>query len=103
MLNKALRLIRQYHKKTQAELAEQLAISKEQLISIENGKRPIDKDLLQRYSVIFDISESSLVFFSESITNEGKYAKKIRNSLAGKVLDVIEWINKKNDEKKIQA
>lgn len=103
MINKALRLIRQYHQKSQSELAIELSITKEQLISIENGKSPVNGDLLQRYSDLFDIPVSSLVFFSESIRREGKHTKKIRNSLAGKVLNVLEWMSEKNEKKKIQA
>ena len=100
MINKALRLIRQYHQKSQSELAIELSITKEQLISIESGKSPVNGELLQRYSDLFDIPVSSLVFFSESIGREGKHAKKIRNSLAGKVLNVLEWMSEKNGKRK---
>ena len=84
MINKALRLIRQYHQKSQSELAIELSITKEQLISIESGKSPVNGELLQRYSDLFDIPVSSLVFFSESIGREGKHTKKIRNSLVAR-------------------
>ena len=103
MLPKALRLIRQYHQKTQAELADELSISKEKLALIEASKTPVSADVLQRYSDIFDISIDSLVFFSESIGREGKYAYKVRRVLAGKILDVLEWVNHKNEEAKVKA
>jgi DNA-binding XRE family transcriptional regulator len=103
MIHKALRLIRQYHQKTQSELAVELSITKEQLVSIESGCFPVSSKLLQGYSEIFDIQVSSLIFFSESIGKEGKYSKRIRNSLAGKALDVLEWMTERNEKRKIQA
>lgn len=103
MLHKALRLIRQYHKKTQSELAIELSITKEQLIAIENGKRHVNREQLQRYADVFDIHVTSLIFFSESINKEGRYTKKIRNTLAGKVLDIFEWVTKKSEKTNMQA
>lgn len=98
MINKALRLIRQYHKKTQSELALELLISKDKLIGIELNKEPVSAIILGRYSKTFDIPVSSLVFFSESIGKEGKYTRKIRKSLAGNILNVLEWWCKKNEK-----
>ncbi|MEY4589380.1 MAG: hypothetical protein RL497_1456, partial [Pseudomonadota bacterium] len=46
MINKALKTIRQYHKVQQAELAEQLCISKSYLSEIESGKKPVSFDFL---------------------------------------------------------
>ena len=103
MIHKALRLIRQYHQKTQSELAAELSITKEQLISIERGSLPVTSKQLENYSDIFDIPVSSLVFFSESIGKEGNYSKKIRSSLAGKALQVLEWMIERNEKEKIKA
>ena len=103
MINKALRLIRQYHQKSQSDLAIELAITKEQLITIENGQSQINSKLLQRYSELFDIPVSSLLFFFEKKRKEGKYTQRIRSSLARKVLYILELIIKKNEKKTIQA
>lgn len=103
MIYKALRLIRQYHEKTQSELAQELCITKEKLVSIESANTPVSGEILKRYSEIFDIPVSSLIFFSESIGKEGKYAKKIRKTLAGKALDILQWMSKNNETKKIKA
>ena len=103
MIHKALRLIRQYHEKTQSELAYELCLTKDKLVSIESAKSPVGGDILKRYSEIFDIPVSSLVFFSESIEKEGKYAKKVRNTLAGKVLDILQWMNGRNESRQIKA
>ena len=103
MIHKALRLIRQYHNISQAELSVQLGFSKDKLTSIESGKLPVSGNLLQSYSKVFDIPVSSLVLFSESIGKEGKYTGKMRKMLAGKALDVLQWMVKKNETKKIET
>ena len=103
MIHKALRLIRQYHGRSPSDLAQELNISKNKLIAIESSKSPVNGDILKRYSEAFDIPVSSLIFFSESIGTEGRYAKKMRTTLAGKVLEVLQWINDRNETKDFQA
>lgn len=95
MINKALKLIRQYHKLTQKDLAEKLNISKSYLSELESGRKTISYELIEKYADIFDISASSLVFFSESIPkdgNESKYSKKFRHAASEKVLNILEWL-----------
>lgn len=99
MINKALRLIRQFHQIKVNELAAHLNISKSELVDLESGSKPINSNLLELYSEHFDIPVSSLIFFSESIAREGKTAKKFRLSLAGKILEVAEWATSKNEQK----
>ncbi|WP_333919133.1 helix-turn-helix domain-containing protein [Vibrio crassostreae] len=101
MINRALRLIRQYHELSVTKLAEELNIPKQYLDGIEAGTKPVNNDILEKYSTKFDIPISSLVMFSAQITNEKKLAKRLRNSLAGKILDVAEWAMSKNE--KIEA
>lgn len=98
MINKALKVTRQYHELNVTSLADKLNIPCSTLRDIESGKRPINSELLQQYSNIFDIPVSSLVFFSESIVNEGKVAKKFRLSLAGKILKVANWLAEKDEK-----
>lgn len=99
MINKALKILRQFHKVKQADLAEQLEISKSYLSEIESGKKPASFHLLEKYSEIFEIPVSSLVFFSESIDKEGKAAKKFRTAVTDKILTVMEWLSEKDDKK----
>ncbi|WP_063658281.1 helix-turn-helix transcriptional regulator [Aliivibrio fischeri] len=102
MLNKTLKIIRQYHQLDISSLAFKLNITRNELVSIEAGKSTITPKLLQQYSNLFEIPQASLLFFSESIANEGKIAKKFRMALAGKILNVADWVAEKND-KKIKA
>lgn len=91
MIHRALKLIRQFHDLKQCELAAQLEISKSYLCEIESGKKAINFELLEKYSEIFDISVSSLVFFSESINKKTGFAEKYRSLVSGKILDLMEW------------
>lgn len=102
MINKALRIIRQFHEFKQVELAGKLEISKSYLSEIEAGKKPITLDLLNKYSKIFDIPVSSLVFFSESLGNKNLSSNKFKKVVASKILNIMEWFVEK-DEKKSKA
>lgn len=62
MINRALKTIRQFHGLTQAELALKLDMSKSYLSEIESGKKSVGYDLLEKYSELFDVPVSSLVF-----------------------------------------
>ena len=98
MLHKALRLIRQYHQESIADLSLVLDIPKEKISDLESGVSSPSVDVLQRYAIHFDIPVSSLVFFSETLGTQGRISKKIRLNLAGKILDVVEWVSKRNEK-----
>lgn len=100
MINRALKIIRQYHKMKQTELSEKLGISKSYLSEIESGKKPVSYNLLEKYSLIFDIKTSSLVFFSESLGQKNKLSEKFRAAFAGKIIKIMEWVIEGNDSKK---
>lgn len=104
MINKALKLTRQFHSLKQIELADKLGISKSYLSEIESGKKPVSYELLEKYSDIFEIKTSSLVFFSESLNSKDKLSERFRSALAGKIIDIMEWVVEGNDkERKAQA
>lgn len=96
MQNDALRLMRVFHDMSQTTLADKLGISKSYLSEIEKGeKKKVTLDLLERYSQVFNIPVSSLMFFAEQV-DEGKY-EKVRVTVAGKVLKMLDWIATKQD------
>ncbi|EFN9165586.1 XRE family transcriptional regulator [Escherichia coli] len=99
MLHKALRLIRQYHKESIIDLSSSLGIPKSRIVEIESGLWVPSIDILQRYASHFDMPVSSLVFFSESLGTQGRLSKSLRLKLAGKVLDILEWVSKRNEKK----
>ena len=65
MQNDALRLVRVFHDMSQTDLAGKLKISKSYLSEIEKGeKKKVTLELLERYSEVFNIPMSSLMFLS---------------------------------------
>ena len=107
MINKALRLIRTFHDFTQSEMSRRLGISKSYLSEIEAGKKHPTLEILEKYSVEFDIPLSSILFFSENI-DSNKLGEKIRLSLAKKIVSILEWNQSRNEssgesKKKAQA
>ncbi|MCP5206306.1 MAG: helix-turn-helix transcriptional regulator [Hahellaceae bacterium] len=103
MINKALKLIRQFHDLKQVELASKLEISKSYLSEIESGKKPVSFEMLEKYSNEFDIPISSLVFFSESLSSKKGISEKFRAVFSGKVLDMMEWLIDRDEQKKAKA
>lgn len=103
MLHKALKLIRQFHKIKQIDLALQLKISKSYLSELESGKKVISLDILNKYSEVFDIPVSSLVFFSESIETKGVLPSSFKKIVAEKIIKIMEWVVERDESKKIEA
>ncbi|HIF9422387.1 TPA: helix-turn-helix domain-containing protein [Photobacterium damselae] len=102
MIAKALRILRQFHQLQKVELAEKLGLSTGQLSDIEAGKKPVNISLLNKYSELFDIPVSSLVFFSDSLDNEKANAKRFRHLMADNLLKVMDWVTAKNEKKKAE-
>lgn len=101
MIARALKLIRQYHKLNQTELASRLSISTSYLSELESGKKEPSLDILQKYADCFNVPLSSLVVFSETL--EGAHSvSKARAFISKKMLKVLEWIADNDDEKEIK-
>lgn len=91
MQNDALRLVRVFHDMSQTALAGKLGISKSYLSEIEKGeKKKVTLELLERYSEVFKIPVSSLIFFAEQVGDTR--SEKVRSVVATKVLKMLEWI-----------
>lgn len=98
MLNQALRLIRTYHDLSQTELCKELGISNSYLSEIESGKKQPTIELLTKYSDHFEIPLSSILFFSENM-DAPRPTSKLRTSIAKKVINILEWVENKNEAK----
>jgi transcriptional regulator with XRE-family HTH domain len=92
MYYRALKLIRQYHRLSQVELAERLGLSKSFISELEkkDGKKP-SVDVLERYSNFFKIPLSSLFLFAES-TGSKKAREVSRVYATDKILRMLEWL-----------
>lgn len=96
MIHEALRLIRVFHDLKQVELAEKLGVSKSHISEIEKGHKSPSLDLIQRYATEFKIPASSIMFFAEELPN-AKSGDKIRSKIAGKVIDILRFVERKAD------
>ena len=98
MYDRALKLIRQYHRLSQAEVAEKLGLSRSFVSELEKrgGKKP-SIDVLERYALFFKIPVSSLLLFAES-TNAPNLRDTTRAFAADKVLKMLEWIEETTRE-----
>lgn len=96
MINEALRLIRVFHDLKQVELSEKLGISKSHLSEIEKGVKTPSLDLIERYATTFNIPASSIMFFAEALP-QAKAGDRVRSKIAGKVLDILRFVERKAD------
>ena len=96
MLNRALKLLRTYHQFTQIELAKRLGISNSYLSEIETGAKMPGLDLLEKYADVFKMPVSSIMLFSEKMSEEKKTGEKIRAAAADKIMRLLEWIDERD-------
>ena len=91
MYHRALKLIRQYHRLSQVELAERLGLSQSYISEMEKdgGKRP-GIDVLERYASYFRMPLSSLLLFAER-TETDDIGERSRFFVADKVLKMLKW------------
>lgn len=95
MLNRALKLLRTYHQLKQVDLAKRLGISNSYLSEIETGSKMPGVDLLEKYSEVFKMPASSILLFSEKMSDEQKTGEKLRVAAADKILRLLEWIDER--------
>lgn len=89
MLGNTLKRLRSIYGYSAKEMSELLGISSSYLSEIENGKKKVSMDLLDRYSELFGLRVSTLVRFSEDyedaeLNNAGQ---KFITSLMSKVIE----------------
>lgn len=89
MLGNTLKRLRGIYGYSAKEMSELLGISSSYLSEIENGKKKVSMDLLDRYSELFGLRVSTLVRFSENyedaeLNNAGQ---KFITSLMSKVIE----------------
>lgn len=90
ILHDALRLVRVYHDYSQTKLAEELGVSKSYLSEIESGKKNVSIELLDKYSGVFNIPVSSLLFFAEKIDGSN-LSETSRKYIASKAIKMLDW------------
>ncbi len=92
MISEALRTMRVFHDMAQKDLADKLEISKSYLSEIESGKKIPTLALLERYSQVFNIPSSSILFFSENLDESEVKIEKARVMVSSKILALLSFI-----------
>ncbi len=95
MLSDGLRLMQVFHDMKQTELAPQLGITNSHLSEIESGRKQPTLALIDRYSSVFGIPRSSILFFAESLETPERCAtaaQKGRGVIARKVIHFLRLI-----------
>ncbi len=94
MINRALRLTREFHRMKQGELAVKLSISSSYLSEIENGKKPASLELLDAYSRVFEVPVSTFMLFRDQVVTPVDARRKQR---ADRLLKFFEWVVSEDD------
>ncbi len=92
MINEALRLLRTFYGYKSIELAKKIGISQGYLSEIENGKKVPSLEILKKYSEIFKIKVSTLLFFSEELEKDEKTS--VKNNISKKMIKLLQIIEK---------
>jgi transcriptional regulator with XRE-family HTH domain len=101
MFDRALKTLRQYHRLSQSQLADQLRISRSYLNEIERKRKEPSLEILTKYAERFDIPLSSLMLFAEQ--TQSPQLDRARLYVADKVLKMLEWIAEdEHDEQGMQ-
>lgn len=89
MLGNTLKRLRGIYGYSAKEMSELLGISSSYLSEIENGKKKVSMDLLDRYSELFGLRVSTLVRFSEDYEDAelNNVGQKFITSLMSKVIE----------------
>ncbi len=95
MINRALKLAREFHRLKQYELAKQLSISTSYLSEIESGDKPPSLQLLQTYARVFDVPASTFLLFDEQVIGSQDQKRKLR---ADRLLKFFEWVSGDPDD-----
>ncbi|WP_420507233.1 helix-turn-helix domain-containing protein [Nitratireductor aquimarinus] len=92
MINNALRVLRLYLGLSQKQIADELDLSQSMISEIENGSKSVSMDVLEKYSLNFNIRMSQLIFFAEELEGE---PIKMRGKLiiANRVLQILETLS----------
>ncbi|HSZ65229.1 MAG TPA: helix-turn-helix transcriptional regulator [Xanthobacteraceae bacterium] len=90
MYNRALKLIREYHRLSRTEVAEKVGLSKSYVSELERGRKPTI-EVIERYAETFRIPVSSLLLFAEYSENPN-IPERARAFTADKVLKMLEWL-----------
>jgi transcriptional regulator with XRE-family HTH domain len=103
MINKAVKLLRQYHDYSILEVSNLLEIDSSIIRKLESGEKPLTHEVLSKYSNGFDIPISALIFISESANRKSQksnFSVRLKEQVADKALKIMEWVVEKENKSK---
>lgn len=106
MINKALKTLRQFHGLSFHEVSSKTNIEVKTIKSLESGRLTPKKIELELYARAFDLPEASLIFIAESFSKNSKknsFKNKMKLHATEKLLNIMEWMVEREQEKKIKA
>ena len=103
MINKAVKLLRQYHGYSILDVSKLLEIDASVVRKLESGEKPLTHELLSKYSNSFDMPISALIFISESANRKNQksnFSTRLKEQVADKALKIMEWVVEKENKSK---
>jgi transcriptional regulator with XRE-family HTH domain len=89
MIERALKLVREFHRLNQSTLADRLGISQSYLSEVESGIKAPTIDLLRLYAHEFEIPVSTFLILAERLEDRGTSKQRTK---ADRVLQFLEWV-----------
>ena len=77
------------------DLAKELEISSSYLSEIEKGKKTPSVDIINKYSKIFKVKPSSIMFFSEKIESDSLKSR-AKNTIRNKMISFLNCVENAN-------
>jgi transcriptional regulator with XRE-family HTH domain len=96
MINDALRLLRVFHDYKSKDLAEKLGISQSYLSEIENGKKAPTLEIINKYSEVFKMKPSTLLFFAEELDASKKHGE-VKNNIRSFMIKFLKIVEKQGE------
>lgn len=97
MYHRALKLIREFHRLSQSEVAGKVGLSNSYISELEKGSKKPTVEVLEKYAKTFRIPVSSLVLFAEEV-DHNRLSERTRVFAADKVLKMLEWLKESSVE-----
>jgi transcriptional regulator with XRE-family HTH domain len=95
----ALRLLREYHKMSQTELAEKMGVSNAHISMLESGQKTPSVGMLDKYAATFDVPVSAIVFLGEQLTRK-PITRPVNKTIHKTIIAILNWLadkDQKND------
>ena len=100
MLAEALRLLRVFHDLKQKDVAAKLGVSTSHISELEKGHKTPSVDMLKKYSELFKVPVSSIMFFAEQLDKPNACENKalnVKRAIASKIVSFLQIIEQRTE------